>query len=259
MVNEHSFFDINVFEFTKETIVDEIETSIAANGKKIFLGLNADCFNVSRKNSAYREVLQNPAYCVYPDGSAITFGLYFLARIKQERIVTTDLILYLLERIASKSRTHTITFLGGNEGIADAAMRRLNERFSTAAIRYAIEPVDISYHDIDEPFSAGVLELIRRLNENPTDILLVGLGCPKQEILCHKIIHLIPQKVLIPCGGLFSYYAGRHKRAPLWLQRMGLEWLFRLMLEPRRLWKRYLIGNVTFILRILKKKISSIY
>ena len=95
---------------------------------------------------------------------------------------------------------------------------------------------------------------VDKINEQKLDILFVGLGCPKQEIFTNLIYNRVNVNVFIPCGGLFNYYAGIHKRAPIWLQNLGMEWVFRLLLEPKRLYKRYLIGNYKYIILLLKEK-----
>ncbi len=246
--------DFDIYEFNSKTIVDEILDCVSNNKKTIFFGLNADCFNISMVNLKYHKILQNEKYYIYPDGMSIVWANKYLNKIRQNRIVTTDLILYLLKKLTQEKNKITITFLGGDKGIAELAKNQLNKRYSINSIQNAFEPTVLTLDEVDNPNGKNVSGLIQYLNDHPTDILFVGLGCPKQEILCNNILPFIPQKVLFPCGGLFSYYADEHARAPVWMQQIGLEWLFRLMLEPKRLWKRYLIGNFIFIYQVVKRK-----
>lgn len=258
LVPKNIFFDFGISQFARQSIVDQILESAASNSKTIFLGMNADCFNISRRSPRYLDILKDERNFVYPDGGSIVVSMKILKGIRQERIVTTDLVLYLLERIEETGSGLTISFLGSNNSIAEKARGFLNGRFGVNSILNTIEPGFISHEDIYPPFSPEVKRLIEELNKTPSDFLFVGLGCPKQEILCDNIKDLIPQKVLFPCGGLFSYYSGDHRRAPLWMQRNSLEWLFRLYLEPKRLWKRYLLGNIEFVYRVFVRKIRDV-
>ncbi len=254
-IKKNKFFDFDIFEFNSKTIIDEILDCITKNKKTIFFGMNADCFNISMVNIKYHKILKDTRYYIYPDGMSIIWAHRYLNKIRQDRIVTTDLILHLLKRLSQERKKITITFLGGNNGISEIAKNQLNKRYSIDSIQNVFEPTFLNLDEVDNPNEDKVSTLIQYLNYHPTDILFVGLGCPKQEILCNSILPFIPQKVLLPCGGLFSYYSGIHHRSPLWMQHIGLEWFFRLMLEPKRLWRRYLIGNLIFLFRMIKKKI----
>lgn len=249
-----SFFDFAVNDFDRYSLMQTIGDVVGSGEKAILLPMNADCFNLSRRRNDYRELLRSGRHPVYPDGAGVTFALALLGLGFQERLVTTDVVLYLLETISVGKLPWTITFLGGQDGIAKRARNKLNDKYAIDSIRCDIEPALIPWDEIRACQGPAFDSVVEALNENPTDIVFVGLGCPKQELFCQAILDRVPQKIFIPCGGLFAYYAGEHARAPLWMQRAGLEWLFRLSLEPNRLWKRYLIGNLEFVLRVLKEK-----
>ena len=253
-IEENLLISYLISKFDKKSIIDDILNHSKEEKKNIFIGLNADCFNLSTKNNEYLTILQSGGYRIYPDGMSIVWAMKFLHNVKQERIVTTDLILYLLERIRNEKMDISIGFVGGNNNIAEGAKKYLNQKFNIGAIKFSYEPSFISLKDASNAESMEVKKLIDVLKEKPTDIIFLGFGCPKQEILSHTILKKIPQKVIITCGGLFSYYSGHHERAPLWMQNIGLEWFFRLYLEPKRLWKRYLIGNFIFLIIIVKNK-----
>lgn len=250
----HNFIDIELTEFTQETIVDYIIGCVDSGNKTVLLPMNADCYNLSCNNIRYKQLLVNSGFPIYADGAGITKALSFLCNIHLERIATTDLIIYLLQYISKSKRKCTIGFVGGQGGIVETAKENLNERFGINNILLATEPPMFSFDDLNLPFAPPVQELISYLKNNPVDILFLGFGSPKQDFLAEVLLNEVPCKVFIPCGGLFAYYAEQHKRAPAWMQNAGFEWFFRFMLEPRRLWKRYLIGNVKFISRILREK-----
>jgi len=254
LLKQKPFFDFYITGFTPDSLVDYIFASIDANEPTILLGLNADGLNLSRRNEAYRCLLRSGRFYVYPDGMSVIWALRFFGESGQQRIPTTDLIIYLMRRISIEKKDVTIGFLGGTHEIATLARRRLNTEFDSNCIVHSYEPGKIDMSDLEDPLSSRVRAILQELVSHPADILFVGLGSPKQEILCQVLQKHVPHKVLLPCGGLFSYYAGEHKRAPLWMQQTGLEWLFRLLLEPKRLWKRYLLGNAEFVVRVLDYK-----
>lgn len=254
-INKTTLTNFSIVHFNAKSIVDAIISASDENEKTVFIGMNADCFNTATNNNAYLRILQNERYYIYPDGMSIVWALNFLRGVKQERIVTTDLILHLLDRISIGTKKITIGFIGGNNNIAEEAKNNLNEKFNCNAISFSYEPEFVSLEEAGDRENNKIKTLVEKLNENPTDILLIGFGCPKQETLSNTILDSIPQKVILTCGGLFSYYSGDHKRAPFWMQDLGLEWLFRLSLEPKRLWKRYLVGNFSFIYKILAEKL----
>ena len=93
-------------------------------------------------------------------------------------------------------------------------------------------------------------EVIRHIHESRADVLLVALGAPRQEFWIDHHLVATGVPVALGVGGLFDFYSGRLKRAPLWMREAGIEWLYRLIQEPRRMWKRYLIGNLVFVFRV---------
>ena len=107
------------------------------------------------------------------------------------------------------------------------------------------------YFGIDSPHSERVLEHIA---ERRPDILLVGMGTPLQELWVDRWFDRLEAHVVWTVGGLFDYVSGRTPRAPHWMADHGLEWTFRLAMEPRRMWRRYLLGNPAFLWRVLEER-----
>ena len=95
------------------------------------------------------------------------------------------------------------------------------------------------------------------INSFVPDVLFVGMTAPKQEIWAHQNFKKIKAKRVISIGAVFDFYAGTVKRAPKWMISLGFEWIYRLIREPKRMWRRYLIGNIKFIAQILKTKITA--
>lgn len=161
-----------------------------------------------------------------------------------ERAAGSDLIDHLCERAARDGRS--VYFLGGNPGSADAAATTLRGRFP--ALRVAATECPPIGFESDGAYMQG---LSKRLAVARPDIVLVALGCPKQERLIVRLRPLLPAAWFLGIGVTFSFVSGEIRRAPVWMRRSGLEWVHRLSQEPSRLAKRYLLHGVPFALRLL--------
>lgn len=201
--------------------------------------LNAACSNIAQDDNGYRDIL-NSADCVYADGQAVVWASRFLGSALPHRVNAGDFIEQLLPRLAE--RRLRVTLVGGRPGVAAAA----GKNWQALAPELDI----VAVHDgffADE--GVAVAEDIGRLSP---DIVLVGMGVPWQEKWVWRYRNHLNARVLWCVGALFEYYGEGRPRAPLWMRRAGLEWLFRLVQEPRRLWRRYLVGNGRFIISVLR-------
>ena len=194
-------------------------------------------------------MIHNAAGMVTPDG----MPLVWLSRLKGfrhvERVYGPDLMLACCELSAAKGYRHF--FFGGAEGVPGRLADRLRERFPGLTVAGGYSP----------PFRPLTTEedqaLVRRINEADPDIVWVGLSTPKQERWMHEHVGRIRAPVVIGVGAAFDFHAGLKRQAPRWMQRSGLEWLFRLVTEPRRLWRRYLINNPLFVWNILLQTVDA--
>jgi len=187
-------------------------------------------------------IIHNQAGLVTPDG----MPLVWLSRMKGfpfvRRVYGPDLMLALCERSTVTGQRHYL--YGGAPGVPEQLAATLNERFPGILIAGTYSPPF-------RPLSSEEKEsVIQRIDESNADVVWVGLGTPKQEKWMAEFIHHLRAPVLIGVGAAFDFLTGRKPQAPLWMQRAGLEWLFRLLSEPGRLWRRYLYNNPVFILRI---------
>jgi N-acetylglucosaminyldiphosphoundecaprenol N-acetyl-beta-D-mannosaminyltransferase len=181
----------------------------------------------------------NSAGLVTPDG----MPLVWLSRRQGfpwvERVYGPDLMLAVCGISATRHYRHF--FYGGNPGVAERLRDRLVERFPGLDVAGVHTPPF-------RPLSAAEDdEVIETINRSGADIIWVGISTPKQERWMAAHLGRINSPVMIGVGAAFDFHAGLKKQAPRWMQRSGLEWLFRLMSEPRRLWKRYLIYNPWFV------------
>jgi N-acetylglucosaminyldiphosphoundecaprenol N-acetyl-beta-D-mannosaminyltransferase len=172
----------------------------------------------------------NRSMLTVPDGVGTVWFLRFLGH-KAERVYGPDLMLKICERGASSGWRHF--FLGGKPEVAERLVERLLAQFPTLQVAGKFSP----------PFRkmtpAELDGMIGAINASKVDFLWVGLGSPKQEHWMSEMRERLDSKILVGVGAAFDFVSGTKAQAPKWIQRAGLEWLFRLMSEPRRLWRRY--------------------
>jgi N-acetylglucosaminyldiphosphoundecaprenol N-acetyl-beta-D-mannosaminyltransferase len=136
----------------------------------------------------------------------------------------------------------------------DALTARLRERFSGMEIVAAVPP---PVRPVSEEAVADDIGQIRQRADGPIDVLWVGLGTPKQQIWAYHARRYEVAKVTVTVGAAFDFLSGSKRQAPPWMGPMGLEWVFRLAVEPRRLWRRYLVGNPRFVGRVALQRLRS--
>lgn len=186
---------------------------------------------------AFREVV-NGAGLVTPDGMPLVWGLRALGLKSAKRVRGPDLVLHIA-RAAAAAKV-PIALYGGTESTLHEFSQLLMRQFPALRISCAIAP----------PFRPPTPEEDRhdteRLRASGAGIVLVGIGCPKQERWMASHLDRIPA-VMVGVGAAFDFHSGRIREAPGWMQQMGMEWLFRLAMEPRRLWRRYAKHNPRFV------------
>lgn len=183
----------------------------------------------------YRAVLNN-ADVATPDGMPLVWALRSFGMRRQQRVYGPDLMLALCEQ-ASK-RGHRIFLYGGRDEVLDVLQQNLTARFPGLRIAGAYAP---PFRPLTAEEDAAVVERIRT---SDADIVFVGIGSPKQERWMMDHRDKLPGVVMLSVGAAFDFHAGRVRQAPGWMRRSGLEWFFRLLMEPRRLWKRYILTQL---------------
>ncbi|MEO0924346.1 MAG: WecB/TagA/CpsF family glycosyltransferase [Cyanobacteria bacterium J06643_13] len=184
------------------------------------------------KNRLFTQVLYQ-ADLVTPDGKPLVLMLRRMGIFNQNQVAGMDVFLNLCD-LGEKSGTK-VYFLGSTPDILAKMKRRLNQDYP---ILQVVGMKSIPFVSIEEVRQNRDLSLVEEINQSGAEIIFVCLGCPKQEIWMAQYQGAI-KGVMIGVGAVFSMYAGLTPRAPSWIQRAGLEWLFRLIQEPRRLWRRY--------------------
>jgi len=196
----------------------------------------------SQRDPALRDI-HNRAGLVTPDGMPLVWLSKLRGHRHVERVYGPDLMLACCR--ASVSRGYRHYFYGGAAGVPERLAARLQERFAGLKIVGTWSP------PFRELSAAEEEAMIERITSAQPDIVWVGLSTPKQERWMARYVGRLPAMVLIGVGAAFDMHAGLKKQAPRWMQRAGLEWLFRLAAEPRRLGRRYLINNPWFVWRLL--------
>jgi N-acetylglucosaminyldiphosphoundecaprenol N-acetyl-beta-D-mannosaminyltransferase len=199
----------------------------------------------SRRDPRVRAI-HNAAGLVTPDGMPLVWLLRRAGHREVARVYGPDLMLLLLERSVAAGFTHFL--YGTSEATLSALQQKLTARFPGLRVVGTIAP---PFRPLT-PAEDG--EIVSLINRAKPDFVWVGLSTPKQEIWMAEHRARLAAGILIGVGAAFDFHAGRLRQAPPWMQRRGLEWLFRLHQEPRRLWRRYLYGNTRFLVEILAQK-----
>jgi len=179
-----------------------------------------------------------------PDGAPVAWMLRRMGFKKQQRISGPDLMWLLCTRAAKEKIS--VYFYGSRESTLTALRSNLNAALPELTIAGMESPPFRPLTKQEEE------ETVNRISNSKAGIVFVGLGCPKQEIWMSKNKGQI-HAVMLGVGAAFDFHAGTKKRAPIWVQKIGLEWVFRLLTEPRRLWRRYLITNTLFVYGIVRQ------
>jgi|SRR6185503_1146462 len=181
----------------------------------------------------------NGAGLVVPDGMPIVWLVRQAGYPDQDRVYGPDLLLALCG--LSQERGYSQFFYGGKPGVASQLIANLRRRFQGLKVVGEYSP---PFRPLTPEEDNAIVEMINRANP---DIVWVGISTPKQDIWMADHSQKLTAKVCIGVGAAFDFHAGRVKQAPGWMQRSGLEWAYRLWQEPRRLWRRYVLGNPAFI------------
>ncbi|HZD49068.1 MAG TPA: WecB/TagA/CpsF family glycosyltransferase [Silvibacterium sp.] len=211
----------------------------------LIMGPNAQLVTLAARNPRFAEALQAADLSV-PDGISVVLASRLLGQPIPERVTGGD----LMERLCAESAKHglSVFFLGGLPGAASTAAANLKRRYPGLRIAGNYCPPRTFENNAME--SAHIRQLV---TEAAPDLLCVAFGAPKQEIWMWENCPTLPIGAAIAVGGAFDTQAGLRKRAPRWTHKAGLEWLYRLVHEPRRLWRRYLFGNTHFLLLVLRQ------
>lgn len=232
---------IRVDSTSYNRVVELIDKWIAEEIGRQIIPANVHVLMEAVDKDDFREIIES-ADIVTPDGMPLVWMLRLKGSPEQERVYGPTMMLKILQY--AQDNNIAVGLYGGKPDVLETLCKRLQVQFSGLKLVFTHSP-PFRILTIDEEN-----KIIQEIIESGLRILFVGLGCPKQERWIAANIKSIPA-VMIGVGAAFDFLAGTIPQAPKWMQNFGLEWLFRLIKEPGRLWKRYLYYNPRFILKAI--------
>lgn len=234
--------------------LDILENRAALNalpeGKLLINTINAHSYNTALKDSFFAEALTKGDVLI-PDGVSIVKACKWLNAKSQpeERIAGWDLFAFEMDKLNKKGGK--CFFMGSSEKVLSLVRKRASVDYPNIVVETYSPPYKPEFSEED---NRAIIEAINKANP---DLLWIGMTAPKQE----KWTYAHWNELNIHChvgtiGAVFDFFAGTVERAPIWWQEHGLEWAYRLVKEPKRMWRRYIIGNSLFLWNISKEKIS---
>ena len=232
-------FGVSFFRGTMANALTQLDKFVQSKQYHHAAFINAHCLNIAYKNREYKQVL-NSCSAVFADGIGAKIGAKMLGYEVEENVNGTDMFPLLAQK------PYRIYLLGGAPGVAAKALEK------AGTLNGKAEFVGCADGFFCEKSEKAVFAEIKDLQP---DIVLVAMGVPKQEMWINEHLSAFPGCVMIGVGGLLDFVSERIPRAPLWMRKCNIEWCYRLYNEPIRLFKRYIIGNPLFILRVYWCKI----
>lgn len=232
-----------------DILTSRAELAKLPEGKLLINTINAFSYDNARKDAMFSEALQKGGVLI-PDGISIVKACRFLNAKSQpkERIAGWDLFVFEMEKLNRVGGK--VMFLGSSDAVLKLIRQRVAEKYPKIEVDTYSPPYKPEFSDEDNE------AMISAINHSNPDLLWIGMTAPKQEKWAYK--HL--DRLEVHChigtiGAVFDFFAGTVKRAPECWQKAGMEWLYRLLSEPRRMWRRYFIGNAKFLYYIMVEKI----
>ena len=236
---------ITIDPLTMKETVDAVEQYVLKKHPLHLMGVNADKINQCHEDEKIKKIV-NESGIINADGASVVLASKFLGAPVPERVAGIDLMQNLLE--LSNKKGYSVYFFGAKEEILQDMLKIFEERYPALnVVGYRngyFSPKDEKYIQED-------------IKEKKPNFVFVGITSPKKEYIIQSFMDNGINAVFMGVGGSFDVLSGHIKRAPLWMQNAHLEWLFRVANEPKRLFKRYFVGNVTFSQRVLDEKRKS--
>ncbi|WP_038017333.1 WecB/TagA/CpsF family glycosyltransferase [Synechococcus sp. PCC 7335] len=216
---------------------DRIQTLVQAKQSSYIVAANVHVVMTALWCAQYRNILDHAAI-VTPDGMPLVIGMRWLGAKRQSRVYGPDLMLAWCDRAAA---TNLPIYLYGS---TPQTLQKLSDRLQTRFPK--LEVVGTYSPPFRTLTAAEEAADVERIRQSGADVVFVGLGCPKQEEWMYRQMGKL-DAVMIGVGAAFQFHSGEVAQAPRWMMRSGLEWCFRLVQEPKRLWRRYLFTNLAFV------------
>lgn len=227
---------------TMNETIDIVEQYVLEKRPLHLMGVNADKINQCHTDEKIKKIV-NESGIINADGASVVLASKFLGTPVPERVAGIDLMQCLLE--LSNKKGYSVYFFGAKEEVLQDMLKVFKRDYPNLIV---IGHRNGCFSEEDEQ---AIQEDIRE--KNP-DFVFIGITSPKKEYIIQKFMDSGVNSVFMGVGGSFDVLSGHIQRAPLWMQKSNLEWLFRVANEPKRLFKRYFVGNISFIGKVLKAK-----
>jgi N-acetylglucosaminyldiphosphoundecaprenol N-acetyl-beta-D-mannosaminyltransferase len=232
---------------TYEDAVRHVESFIEDGGPHYICVNSTQDIIIAHDDESFRQFV-NHADLAIPDGWPVVWSIRRKGAVQRDRVTGPDLMLAVCARSATTGHSHM--FFGGAEGVPERLAENLKKKFPGLKVAGTDSPPF-------PPWPPGEDQrAITKLNNSGADVLWVGLGTPKQQHWIRDHLDKVNIPVMIGVGAAFDYYSGQVQRAPVWMQDNGMEWIYRLYKEPRRLWLRYLNYLPRFALHSLLDRLA---
>ena len=237
-----SILGIRINNLTMSEALENLLARLQGDRANQVCFVNADCANLAYKDEEYLAVMNNAALTL-ADGIGLKLAGKLLSRDIKQNVNGTDLFPRLCASLSGTG--HGLFLLGAKPGVTEAVRNWIEQTYPEVIVSGC-------HHGYFSP--AEEPAVIRQIAESGASLLLVAFGAPRQDKWINQHLGETGVKVAMGVGGLFDFYSGNVSRAPQWMREMGLEWLYRFLQEPGRMWKRYFLGNGLFLFRVLKER-----
>ena len=236
-----NFYNIKIDLLNKDNALSCIRNVLFQEHHKTLYFLNAHCFNLAQKNAKYFSALQSADYLLN-DGIGITIGGRLKRIIFPDNLNGTDFIPLIIKEGYDSNKTFYL--LGTKDHVLEKTIANLEKIYPGIKI--------IGVHNGFFTNAEGE-NIINEINRLKTEIVIVGMGVPQQEIWIHENKNAMSHvKLFVAGGAILDFLSGTISRAPKWMRQIRIEWVYRLCLEPKRMWKRYILGNFLFFYNIFQ-------
>lgn len=235
---QFTLFGLTIHNHSMQAAVDWVLTPVS-NGERCKTGyfINVNSVNLTTKHPTLKHALNRGDRC-FADGSGIRIAAKYSGVRIRENVNGTDMLPHLC--IAAQASKKSIYMLGAKPGVAAKAAQKLLKQYP----QLNIAGTQDGYFDAQE-----TEDVIARINQSGADVLLVAMGSPMQEAWIDAHAKRLKCSTALAVGGLFDFYSGNIPRAPMWMRKLGMEWVWRLMQEPKTKFNRYVIGNPHFLVQ----------
>lgn len=225
-------------------------SDIPTENKCVINTINAYSYCEAKKDTAFINALVNSTVLL-PDGISIVLAAKLLNKQTIKKIAGADIHHYLLRE--ANANNQKVFYLGASENTLQLIKKKLQLEFPNINVASYSPPYKTFFSEEENEI------MLSHINAFKPNVLFVGMTAPKQEKWVHAHKQAIDANIIVSIGAVFDFYAGTVKRAPKWVIALGLEWLYRLVKEPKRMWRRYLIGNTKFCCYVAVEKFNLLF